>query len=181
MKTYKLKHLNTPNSWDDVGHFCDWYLENNMPINFSNNPEVFLSDDATAVCLFKHGQFQVELYLIHPEPKVPIHEHPNVEVIKVRIEGDEANASNILTNNQSHGAGFRLEGEKIGFPLLAVQHWKTEHPPTTIASQWKGRTVGPMQESLIKRFHPNALVFGGYADVTRTMDYLEELKYAKSA
>lgn len=176
MKTYKLKPLSIPESWNDVGHFCDWYMENNMPINFPSKPEVFLSDDATAICLFRHGQFQVELYLIHPEPKVPIHEHPNVEVIKVRVDGDKAEASNILVNRQSHGVGFRLEGEDIGFPLLAVQHWKTEHAPTTVAAQWKGKTAGPKQEALIKRFHPDALVIRGYADVTNTMEYLKEVK-----
>lgn len=177
MKTYKIKQLDIPESWDDVGHFCDWYIENNMPINFPKNPEVFLSDDATAVCLFRHGQFQVELYLIHPAPKVPLHEHPNVDVIKLRLDGNTVLASKILTNNQSHGAGFRLEGEEVGFPLFAIQHWKAG-TPTTVASAWKGKTVGVMQENLIRRFHPNALVVNGYADITKPADYLERLKNA---
>lgn len=179
MKLYKLKQLDIPESWENVGAFCDWYMENNMPVNIPTRPEVFLSDDATAVCLFRHGQFQVELYLIHPEPKVPLHEHPDVEVIKLRVTQDTAMASKILVNGQSHGAGMRLEGEEIGFPLFAVQHWK-KGTPTTVAAQWKGKTVGKLQENLIRRFHPDALVIDGYADITKTMDYLEELKNAKN-
>jgi hypothetical protein len=29
---------------------------------------------------------------------------------------------------------------------------------------WKGKTAGPMQEKLIKRFNPDAYVVDGYAD-----------------
>lgn len=176
MKTYNIKQLDIPDTWENVESFCDWYMANNMPINFQNRTEIFLSDDATAVCLFRHGQFQVELYLIYPGPKVPIHEHPNVEVIKIRLDQKIAIASKVLANGESHGAGFKIEGEEIGFPLLAVQHWVGEEKPHTVAAQWRGRTVGPMQENLIRRFHPDALVIDGYADITKKMSYLKELK-----
>lgn len=175
MKTYKLKKLDIPDSWENVEAFCDWYMENNMPIKPPHHPEVFLSDDATSVCLFRHGQFQVEVYLIYPNPKVPVHEHPDVDVIKMRLVNELATTSETLTNGQSHGVGLRLEGEEKGFPLLAIQHWKKDLP-TTVAARWKGRTVGPMQEALIKRLYPESLVLPGYADVTKTMDHLKELK-----
>jgi hypothetical protein len=185
MKTYNLPKLDIPASWNDVNEFCDWYIEKGLPFNFPKNAEVFLSDDATASCLFRHGQFQVELYLIHPNPKVPIHEHPNVDVIKLRLFYDQngnsiAEASSILRKGQSHGAGVRLEAEEIGFPLLAIQHWKVGQP-TTVASAWKGKTVGVLQENLIRRFHPNALVVDGYADITKPSDYIERLKNGTSS
>jgi hypothetical protein len=71
-------NLSVPETWEDVQSFSDWWMDNNMPIQFPLFPEVFLSDDATAICLFRNGQFQVELYLIHPQPIVPLHEHPGV-------------------------------------------------------------------------------------------------------
>ncbi len=89
-------------------------------------------------------------------------------------------SSSVLRKNQSHGVGFRLEGEKLGFVLLAVQHWKVGQP-TTVASAWKGKTVGVLQENLIRRFHPNALVVDGYADITKPSDYIERLKNGTSA
>jgi hypothetical protein len=176
MKICKLPSLIIPDSWESVESFCNWYIENNMPLRFPKIPEVFLSDDATAVCLFRHGQFQVELYDIHPNPLVQLHEHPGVEVIKVRFQDANALVFPPLRKGQSHGAGFRLEGEEVGFPLMAVQHWVNGEKPTTVAAQWKGKTVGPLHEDLIRRFHPNALVINGYADITRTMDYLKEVK-----
>jgi len=175
VKTYILPTLNIPDTWVNVQSFCDWYMENNMPTRIPSNAEVFCSDDATAICLFRHNNFQVELYLVHPAPLVQIHEHPNVEVIKMNIADDMAYAENVLQMGQSHGDGMRAKGDLKGFPLIAFQHWK-KNKPTTIASAWKGKTVGPMHETLIKRFHPNSLVLSGYADITKPSNYLEVLK-----
>ena len=159
--------LQIPDSWKDVKEFADWWMQAGMPTIFPPNPEVFLSDDATAVALFRHGRFQVEMYLIHPHPKVPVHEHPGVEVIKMSLTAARFPLmSEVLKDGSSHGAGARMEAEKTGFPLIAFQHWLTRDP-TTIASMWKGPTVGPLQEALIKRFNPNAYVVEGYADITR--------------
>jgi hypothetical protein len=77
--------------------------------------------------------------------------------------------SNILYRGESHGAGTRLEAETIGFPLIAFQYWE-DRDPCTIAAMWKGPTVGPLQEALIRRFHPDAYVVDGYADITRSKD-----------
>lgn len=159
--------IEIPGDWATVQEFADWWVGAGMPIIFPKDPEIFLTDDATAVCLFRNGQFQVELYLIHPNPKVPMHEHPEVEVIKMSLTTDKGPVmSNVLTNGEAHGAGQRMSAKDIGFPLVAFQHWLTREP-TTIASMWKGPTVGPLQEALIKRFTPDAYVVDGYADTTR--------------
>ncbi len=164
------KDLTVPESWVNVKDFADWWMATGMPIIFPPNPEVFLSDDASAISIFRKGRFQVEMYLIHPHPKVPEHEHPGVEVIKMSMTHDKNPImSNILKDGESHGAGTRLEAETIGFPLIAFQHWLTRDP-TTIASMWKGPTVGPLQEALIKRFNPDAYIIDGYADITMKQD-----------
>jgi len=159
-----------PESWNSLQEFSDWWVSNGMPIIFPVDPEVFLSDDATAICLFRKGRFQVELYLIHPKPMVPTHEHPGVQVIKVRM-GKELGAlfSGVLQRGESHGSGMKLEAEQKGFPLFAIQYWE-DREPTTIASMWKGNTAGPKHEAIIKRFNPNCFIENGYADVTRNSD-----------
>lgn len=167
---HPYENLEIPEEWNTVQEFAEWWMQVGMPIKFPKNPEVFLSDDATAISIFRHGKFQVELYLIHPCPKVPEHEHPGVEVIKMTMtHAKHPIMSGILYNGESHGAGMRIEAEKIGFPLIAFQKWLTREP-TTIASMWKGKTVGPLQEALIKRFNPNAYIIDGYADITRSKE-----------
>lgn len=175
MNQYNLNIINTPDSWKDVQEFCNWYMENNMPIQFGDHTEIFCSDDATSVCLFRKGFFQVELYLVHPEPLVNVHEHPNVEVIKLAINEGTGIPSSVLKNGMSHGVGMRVIGFEKGFPLLAFQHWKKDNP-STVAAAWKGKTVGPKHEKLIERFYPNSLILDGYADITKPRNYLEVLK-----
>lgn len=164
-----FSNFEIPDTWENVQAFCDWWMAAKMPLIFPQFPEVFMSDDATAICLFRKGRFQVELYLIHPQPGVPSHEHPGVEVIKIRTGTPGGpRASEILHNGESHGSGMKLEAEIRGFPLLAVQHWLTRDP-TTIASQWKGPTAGPKHEAVIRRFNPDAYIVENYADITRKM------------
>lgn len=162
-----LVNLDIPDTWENVQSFCDWWIAAKMPLVFPHNTEIFMSDDATAVCLFKKGRFQVELYLIHPQPSVQAHEHPDVEVIKIRtVAPGGPTATGTLHSGESHGASLKLEAEASGFPVFAVQHWLTREP-TTIASMWKGPTAGPKHEALIRRFNPDAYVVENYADITR--------------
>lgn len=176
-----------PESWSDVQEFAHWWCDAGMPFLPPERAEVFLSDDATALCVFRRGCFQVELYLIHPQPRLQDHEHPGVEVIKMRIDGTKSpdagpftlpdtwgRMSSVLRKGEAHGNGAATFGEVYGFPLFAFQHW-IEHEPSTVAAAWKGATVGPMQEDLIRRFFPNAFVERGYADITKPANYRELL------
>jgi hypothetical protein len=180
MKRFNINNQPLKKDWLNVSDFCNWYVKNGMPVFMPSVNEVFITDDATSVCMFRCGQFQVEHYLIHPKPLVQMHEHPGVEVIKLRLFRNESSAtaiaSDVLHDGEGHGAGFRLEGDEKGFLLIAVQKWDNTLAPTTVAARWKGKTVGPKQEALIKRLYPDSLVVSGYADVTKTMEYLKELK-----
>lgn len=179
----KHNTLEIPDTWASVYDFGQWWCDNGMPILLPVDYEVYLSDDATSVCLFRKGRFQVELYLIHPGPNLPIHEHPGVEVIKMRlntfkedlsIEREEI-GSPTLMRGQSHGAGinFKDKGDsnnvaKQGFPLLAFQKWEEGLEISTVAARWKGKMVGPMQAGIVKRFNPAAFIQDDFIDVTRS-------------
>lgn len=176
------KALEVPETWDSVYSFGQWWCDNGMPILLPTGYEVYLSDDATSVCLFRKGRFQVELYLIHPGPNLPIHEHPGVDVIKMRLNTYDENlqlvekeiGSTTLLRNQSHGAGINFKDRNDtsvasqGFPLLAFQKWDEELEMTTVASRWKGKMVGPLQAGIVKRFNPNAFIEDDFIDVTRS-------------
>jgi hypothetical protein len=155
--------------WKTTQDFADWYVKNKFPFNPPSQVETFLSDDATAFCMFREGQFQVELYLIHPAPLVQVHEHPGVELIETPWINGSCSMIPVLKEGDSHGHGIRETGNVLGYPLIAIQHWRSDLKPTTAAAQWKGKTAGPIHEKLIRRFHPEAYVIQGYADVTRRM------------
>ena len=161
--------------FSSLEHFVEWYVNNNMPLLPPKNKEVFLSDDATATCLFRHGQYQVELYLIHPNPVIPIHEHPGVENLEIPQEAwsDSIDFSRIQKSGMSHGVGFKERASHSGFALYSAQKWDDGLELSTIGARWKGHTAGVLHEALIKRFNPDCLVYPGYADVTSLATNLE--------
>lgn len=156
--------------WKTTEEFAKWYLDNRLPIKPPVEVETFLSDDATAICLFREGQFQVELYLIHPCPLVQVHEHPGIELVETPCINGVFKQLPVLKSGQEHGVGIRETAQNKGYPLLAIQRWHPSLTPTTAAAQWKGKTAGKKHEELIKRFHPNAYIIDGYADVTRKIN-----------
>lgn len=171
---HPLEGVEIPDTWEDLNAFAEWYCNNGMPFVPPEDYEVYRSDDATSICMFRHGRFQVELYLIFPNPNLPVHEHPGVEVIKWRpfcphVREDMCRTSPVLRAGQSHGAGINFKettGLEQGFPLFAFQKWDEGLQMTTVAARWRGKTVGPRQEHLVKRFNPDAFVVDGFVDVT---------------
>lgn len=160
--------------WKTTEEFAQWYVDNGLPFKPPVGVEVFLSDDATAFCTYREGQFQVEIYAVHPQPNVPMHEHPGVEVIEVAVINGCVNLIPVLKNGQSHGTGIREKANVAGYPLVSIQRWHPKLTPTTVAAQWKGQTAGPKHEALIRRFHPDAYIIDGYADITRRKDELDQ-------
>jgi hypothetical protein len=47
-------NLSVPETWENVQSFSDWWMDNNMPIQFPLFPEVFLSDAVKILFLCAH-------------------------------------------------------------------------------------------------------------------------------
>jgi hypothetical protein len=171
-----------PENFSNVVDFAHWYISSGMPICPPNDSNVFLSDDATSSCLYRSGRFQVEIYLIHQDPLIPIHEHPEVDNVELpvgsfdkNISKEEIKKSLQLSGGRPHGESSKIRAKKSGFMLLSAQMWHGDGQMSTIASKWKGRTAGPKHEALIRKFNPDALIFSGYADTSSKQEKEEIL------
>ena len=169
--------LNEIPEFTDLVHFTDWYLSNGLPTLIPHNAEVFLSDDATATCLFRHGRYQFEMYLIHPNPTIPQHAHPGVENIEVPSSAWTSLTLprlqlQIQKSGQTHGRDIRERITCGGFALFSAQKWDEGLEISTIGARWKGFTAGPKHDALIRRFNPECLSYPGYADVTKKREKL---------
>jgi len=156
----------------NVVDFANWYLSAGMPLLLPAEREVFVSDDATASCLFRHGRFQFEMYFIHPQPVIPKHEHPGVANIEISSSlwadlTPALVAGSLQGPGQSHGGSIRERAQHSGFMLFSAQMWDEGLEISTIGARWKGHTAGPKHEALIRRFNPDCLIQPGYADVTQ--------------
>lgn len=161
--------------FSNLADFAEWYMRSGVPILIPDNREVFLSDDATATCFFRHGRYQFEMYFVHPEAKIPMHEHPGVENIEIPSGSWDFTDKNlrgrlearIQKHGMAHGPSSFSNSSPSGFALFSAQKWDEGLEISTIGARWKGPTVGPKHEALIRRFNPNCLIRDGYADVTR--------------
>ena len=176
-----FQYVKVPETWITIEEFTQWYLDLKMPMMIPWNANVICSDDATAMCLFRKGQYQVELYLVHPQQFVPLHEHPDLEVITMFLSGGETSPTSDncaygvgehwglmaprLEKGEAHG-GITSTVDRGGFALLAFQKWPVEIPPSTAAVRWRGETAGPKQERMIRNAYPAAYIEPGWANIT---------------
>lgn len=167
--------------FDSLGEFVYWYLKDGIKITNVHSPEVFLSDDATSISLFRSGRFQAELYLLHQDAVIPEHSHPGVKHIERGFSGDNMFINQTASDFDAmaagdevvHGADLRERAERNGYMILSLQEWSEGLEVSTISSRWKGRTAGPKHEAIIKRFNPDCVLYTGYADVTKKQEKLE--------
>ena len=174
--------INIPNDWDTLEDFVDWFLDARMPMMIPWNAEVIRSDDAVAICLFRKGNYQVELYLEYPQMHILRHCHPNMEVITMDLGGGKmtpkeafdtsaiwGSIAKKLPPGEYHGGDTSTDLGN-GFVTLAFQRWEYAEEITSAAIQWKGELQGPIQENLIRIHKKNVKLIPGYADVSKPSD-----------
>jgi hypothetical protein len=177
-----FEDLQIPDTWKDVEEFANWYMSNRMPWMVPWDAEVIVSDDATAITLFRHDRFMVELYLVHPDMAIPTHCHPNMESVIIRLGAGNLGRKHplgvsdiwgamapVLYSGEYHG-GRPLGFSPKGYAMLTFEHWTGTEEMSSAAVLWKGDTAGPKQDALIRAHTPNVFVTEGYADCTQGPD-----------
>jgi len=167
-----------PDDWDTLEDFISWFIDSKFPIVIPWDAEVRRTDDATTICLFKKGRYQVEIYLIYPGWVIPVHGHPNVEVVTMNMGGGKRGTKNKLGGSSIAGSlsekltdGTTHGGESAtlfsdGYCLYSFEKWPENTKITSAAVHWKGKTAGPIHDELIEKYYPGAVKEPGYADVT---------------
>ena len=148
----QYQNLSIPVTWGSVQEFADWYFAAGKPMMVPWDAQIVHIDNSSSVTLFRHGNFQVEMYIIHPGYGVPMHAHPGVDIITVRMGGGKSCGGPHHQYNTGADIGrFVLThgGEKHDFPaqaggfvLLSLEHWKTGIP-SSAAKRWSGADIGP--------------------------------------
>jgi hypothetical protein len=158
--------IEVPLTWHTLEEFVDWYLDNELPYRIPEQAEVFRSDDAMALCIFRQGQFQVEQYFMSEAHKVKAHAHPGVEVLQLAMvsPGMPFGAQmNHIQSGEYHGGRGRSTDPSIPGSMLAFERWHDDLEPTTVAARWHGPLMGPLHHALVRRFYPNARIVDGHS------------------
>lgn len=178
-----LAKIDVPDSWATLEDFMRWYLDSNCPIAPPHDYEIYtVAEGILVFALFRKGPYQVEMYMIENKDLIEEHEHPYVEVIQMPIyqvpERDNAGLarwaepSEKLVHGQRHG-GIPLPPELQHYArslLIVFQKWPPGIRQSTISVSWKGVSMGPKHEALVRRHFPDVYIKDGFIDITRTME-----------
>lgn len=161
-------------NWKDVKEFSQWYAEFGFPILCPPNLEVYITDDAITFPIFRYENFQVELYILNNAYHIPEHSHPYIEVIQSipdETTGLWSEFTPPLIYPKTHGGtdfeSLGVKDERKDRLMLTFEKWPKNVKPSTLAAAWKGYTIGPLHEQVIKKFFPNAYLKNGYVDITK--------------
>lgn len=166
-----FSHLNIPDTWNDIEDFADWYMASKMPIRIPEDSYVYTNENSTAIILFRHKNFQVEMYIGYPETHVEEHFHPDMEVITMQIGKMNPGIlwgayTDTLLDGQSHSANFSSER---GCVFLTFEKWFNEFDMTSASVNWIGKTAGTKHEKNIKQHYPNSIIENGHATVKKEL------------
>ena len=74
---------------DELSHFLDWYRENPQRIYVPLENSVHFVEGVTGLTIYRHGEYQVQLFTTTPNTVIPSHVHPNVDSYEVALSGME--------------------------------------------------------------------------------------------
>lgn len=157
-----------------VEEFMNAWVKGGRPMRPPFKNAIHATEIAYSVCLFREGQYQVEMYIMKPNVETPMHSHPNVSQITVYLTGncdfsreegvfnstaeyqkEKENGTHFLLgkametlNNTEHA----IRTHKEGGAFLVFEHWHDKEP-TSVASEWKGKTVGKEHDQLRERYN----------------------------
>ena len=162
MKKYSFEEyksrFNIPETWNSLDEFIEWYMTSGMPFMMPVGSEVYRTENASSIIMFRQGRFQVELYVNDPLCKVEKHAHPGMDLIIIpigRMDPDGwphawGRTTELLKAGNTHGGNFN---SPKGTVFLTFQHWKEEVEMISASANWLGPTVGPQHDALISKHY----------------------------
>jgi hypothetical protein len=153
-------NLNLSASAED---FKNAWLKAGKPVKPPFKNAIHTTDIAYALCLYRDGPFQIELYICKPNTETPFHSHPGIESVSLYLTGNlnfgrkdigfvdlsqyqkpKENGTHMLLG-KSVESGFAAEhAVKIGpegGAFLIFEKWHTK-APTSVTINWEGNLVG---------------------------------------
>jgi len=160
---------------DPLERFLDWFLNDGPRIGlipFSN--AVGRVEDVTKVQWFRHGPFQVQLFIVPPNYVIPEHTHPNVDSFEVYLGGQinfshngkfvSSKWEDVVPDNYGcspyRGMVIRVRPNDIhggvfgpsGGVFMSVQMWLNGVEPHCVAADYDGVVMG--------KDHASKVIFG---------------------
>jgi hypothetical protein len=158
--------------WNTVEEFAGWYEKSGYPIRPPQTNAIFRTNNASALVLYREGQFQVELYIGDANSVTPEHSHPGVDSILVYLSGEGNSTVNSVVplnlvpffnkiNPDGTSMLFKqairvdpkdthgLTTYNKGFAFYSIEKWQDGIEPTSVTIRWEGETTGDIHNKVL--------------------------------
>ena len=157
--------------WNEVEAFKDWWIAAGCPIKPPFDKPIHATDIAYALCVYRSGRFQVELYIVKPNTETTKHSHPNINSISMYLTGnmtfakeneeyidlsklqkEGANGTHVLLGSIAETNNGKVHSLKVGpegGAFLIFEFWK-DRDPVSVTVHWEGDLVGEQHAQTIK-------------------------------
>lgn len=164
MKQYRFEDYESkfiiPETWNSLDEFIDWYMNSGMPFMMPIGSEVYRTENASAIVMFRQGRYQVELYINDPLCEVSDHAHPDLDLVIMPIGRMEpghwpiawGRTTELLKAGDTHNGNFN---STKGTVFLTFEYWKEGVEMTSASVNWAGPTDGKKHDELILKFNKN--------------------------
>lgn len=161
--------------WNTVEEFAKWYEDEGFPIRPPQHNSIFRTNNASAVVLYREGQFQAEMYIGDPNSLTPEHSHPGIESIIVYLSGEGSTSVNEkeIANPAPHFNAVNPDGTSVlfkqkvrihpndthglmtygkGFAFYSIEKWPEGVTPTSVTVHWHGETTGNIHDKVVQGY-----------------------------
>ena len=164
--------------WNTLEEFVKWYEDAGFPFRPPQHNAIFRTNNASALVLYREGQYQAEMYIGDPNSVTPEHSHPGVKSIIMFLSGEGNTTVNgefvadprpffnklnkdgtsvlfrqkvVVDPNDTHG----LTTYSKGFAFLSIEQWPEGVEPTSVTLHWEGDTTGSIHDETIRKSKEN--------------------------
>jgi hypothetical protein len=145
---------------DELSKFAHFYLNSDLPgkIYTPIKNGLIFEGGMTGIVLYRHEQFQVELFIVKPNLIIPEHTHPHIDSYECFLYGMKFTHSGktAITHEQAFKEqnGYPINAyktirvkpndlhggtaSKTGGAFISIQHWLNGVEPTHVNASWAG-------------------------------------------
>jgi quercetin dioxygenase-like cupin family protein len=120
--------------------FAVWWLRH-KPFKVPQADGVRAYDGVYGLTLYRHGQFQAQLFIVSPNSGSPTHCHPNIDSVEYGLAGAGTFSSdrNLLLSGLlmvAPGENHTAAAGPLGGAFISLQKWLNGVPPTSVEMDW---------------------------------------------
>jgi hypothetical protein len=148
--------------WPTLEAFAEWFCAMGFPMQLPqlDHQRIFCTDSSKSFVWFRHGCYQAEMYMFHPNQNVPRHSHPMEQVFiplaghcrtYTQVSGGTEgcwrpkHSGKIISKKLPANYWHKLKTTERGLAAFVLQKFPEGYPMVSAAVDYDGAVTGDEQ------------------------------------